>query len=102
MPSKSAKQQRFMGADLARARDGKKTRTGMSAAQLEDFAKKPKGKRKLPKRGSGELTPLGSRTLAGYQQKWGDGPGHDKFEAAVKSGILHRDRMFAHPEKAKV
>jgi hypothetical protein len=59
-------------------------------------------KKKLPKRGSGELTPLGSRTLAGYQQKWGDGPGHDKFEAAVKSGILHRSRMFKDPEKAKV
>jgi len=27
-----------MGADLARARAGKKTRTGMSERQLEDFA----------------------------------------------------------------
>jgi hypothetical protein len=30
-----------MGADLARAKKGKKTRTGMSQAQLRDFAKKP-------------------------------------------------------------
>lgn len=28
-----------MGADLARARAGKKTRTGMSEKQLEDFAR---------------------------------------------------------------
>jgi hypothetical protein len=101
MPAKSQAQQKLMGADLARARAGKKTRTGMSESQLEDFAKKPKRK-KLPKRGSGELTPLGSRTLAGYQQKWGDDAGHTKFENAVKSGILHRDRMFVRPEKAKV
>lgn len=37
-----------MGADLARARAGKKTRTGMSEKQLEDFAStKRKG---LPQR----------------------------------------------------
>jgi hypothetical protein len=38
MPAKSKAQQRMMGADLQRAREGKKTRTGMSEAQLEDFA----------------------------------------------------------------
>jgi hypothetical protein len=38
MPSKSKAQQEFMGADLRRAREGKKTRTGMSESQLEDFA----------------------------------------------------------------
>jgi hypothetical protein len=45
MPSKSDKQQRFMGAELARKRAGKKTQTGMSEKQLEDFARKPKGKK---------------------------------------------------------
>lgn len=30
-----------MGADLARARSGKPTRTGMGAAKLEHFATKP-------------------------------------------------------------
>lgn len=40
MPSVSDRQQRFMGADLERAREGKKTVTGMSEAQLEDFARK--------------------------------------------------------------
>ncbi len=30
-----------MGAELARARSGKKTRTGMSAQKLEDFARTP-------------------------------------------------------------
>jgi len=38
MPAKSQAQQKFMGADLARTRAGKKTRTKMSVKQLEDFA----------------------------------------------------------------
>ncbi len=38
MPAKSKAQQRFIGAELARKRAGKKTQTGMSAKQLEDFA----------------------------------------------------------------
>ena len=38
MPAKSKAQQRLMGADLARKRAGKKTVTGMSEKQLEDFA----------------------------------------------------------------
>lgn len=42
MPAKSEKQRRFMGAELARKRKGKKTKTGMSEAQLKDFAKKGK------------------------------------------------------------
>ena len=56
MPAESKAQQRFMGADLERKRAGKKTRTGMSEQQLEDFASgstkklpdrvKAKGKRK--------------------------------------------------------
>lgn len=41
MPAKSGKQRRFMGADLARAEKGEKTKTGMSAGQLKDFARKP-------------------------------------------------------------
>ncbi len=41
-PSVSRRQQRFMGAELNRKRDGKKTRTGMREDQLEDFAKKRK------------------------------------------------------------
>ena len=40
MPSVSTRQRRLMGADLARKRAGKKTKTGMSEAQLRDFAKK--------------------------------------------------------------
>lgn len=49
MPPKSQAQQKFMGAELGRKRKGERTRTGMTAAQLREFAKKPKGKR-LPKR----------------------------------------------------
>ena len=49
MPSVSEQQRKFMGAELARKRAGEKTQTGMSEAQLEDFAKKPKS-RPLPQR----------------------------------------------------
>lgn len=42
MPSETDKQQRFMGAELARKRAGEKTETGMSEKQLRDFARKPK------------------------------------------------------------
>ena len=101
MPATSPQQQAFMGADLARARAGKKTKTGMGADKLAEMAAKPKGgypkKKPLPKRGSGLLSPLGQRTLAGYQQKWGDEAGHTKFESAVSGGILSRDRMFKSP-----
>ena len=40
MPAVSEKQRRLMGADYARAKAGKKTRTGMKASQLRHFAKK--------------------------------------------------------------
>ena len=46
MPAKSEKQQRFMGAELARKRAGKKTQTGMSESQLEEFATMKHGKYK--------------------------------------------------------
>jgi hypothetical protein len=46
MPAKSEKQRRFMGAELERKREGKKTQTGMSEKQLEDFASKPDGEKK--------------------------------------------------------
>lgn len=46
MPAKSEKQRKFMGAELARKRAGKKTQTGMSEKKLEEFASKPAGKKK--------------------------------------------------------
>jgi len=55
MPSSTEKQRKFMGAELARKRKGKKTKTGMKESQLSDFASKAqrgpgmggkKGKRK--------------------------------------------------------
>jgi hypothetical protein len=42
MPAKSKSQQKFMGAELDRKREGKKTQTGMSEKQLKYFAKKKK------------------------------------------------------------
>ena len=44
MPAVSEKQRRFMGAELSRLRSGKKTQTGMSEAQLSDFAKQAKAR----------------------------------------------------------
>jgi hypothetical protein len=46
MPAKTEKQRRFMGAELERKREGKKTQTGMSEAELEKMASKPEGKKK--------------------------------------------------------
>jgi hypothetical protein len=43
MPAVSKKQQRFFGAELARARAGKKTRTGLGKGKLREMAQKPKG-----------------------------------------------------------
>lgn len=43
MPATSARQQRFFGAELNRARHGEATQTKMSTKQLEEFAHKPKG-----------------------------------------------------------
>ena len=46
MPAQSEKQRKFMGAELQRKREGKKTQTGMSEKQLEDFARTPASKKK--------------------------------------------------------
>ena len=51
MPAKSENQRKFMGAELARKRAGKKTVTGMSETQLEDFASKPISKQGRGHRG---------------------------------------------------
>ena len=42
MPAKTEKQRKFMGAELQRKREGKKTKTDMTEKQLEDFATKEK------------------------------------------------------------
>ena len=40
MPATSERQRKFMGAELARKRAGKKTKTGMSETRLQHFARK--------------------------------------------------------------
>jgi hypothetical protein len=40
MPARTEKQRKFMGAELARKRAGKKTKTGMSQKKLEEMASK--------------------------------------------------------------
>jgi hypothetical protein len=46
MPAKTEKQRRFMGAELQRKREGRKTQTDMSESELEEMASKPKGTKK--------------------------------------------------------
>lgn len=43
MPAKTPKQQRFMGAELGRAEEGKKTQTGLGKEKLREMAQKPPG-----------------------------------------------------------
>ena len=40
MPAETEKQRKFIGAELRRKRQGKKTKTKMSEKQLEEFAHK--------------------------------------------------------------
>ena len=40
MPARTEKQRRFMGAELERKREDKKTQTGMSESELEKMASK--------------------------------------------------------------
>jgi hypothetical protein len=42
-PAKSEKQRKFMAAEYARAKAGKKTQSGISASAAHDFMHKPKG-----------------------------------------------------------
>ena len=45
MPAKTEKQRKFMGAELQRKREGKKTRTDMSEKELEKMASKGEKKK---------------------------------------------------------
>jgi hypothetical protein len=46
VPARTEKQRRFMGAELKGKREGKKTRTGMTEAELEKMASKPSSSHK--------------------------------------------------------
>ena len=67
MPAKSKAQQMLMGADLARARAGKKTQTGMSASQLSDFASTPRTG--LPLHVPKMKTPAGKAAMAKLRRR---------------------------------
>lgn len=49
MPAVSENQRQLAGADLRRLRAGKRTRTGMTEAQLREFAAKAHRRRKARK-----------------------------------------------------
>jgi hypothetical protein len=44
MPARTEKQRKFMGAELQRKREGKKTRTDTSEKELEKYASKTRKK----------------------------------------------------------
>lgn len=50
MPALTERQRRFMGAELARKRAGKKTKTKMTEKQLEEFASVKKKKLRKKKK----------------------------------------------------
>ena len=50
MPSVSKRQQQFMGAELRRKRAGQRTRTKLTEAQLEEFARTKRSKLPLSAR----------------------------------------------------
>ena len=50
MPAKTPRQQRFFGAEYARAKAGKKTKTGMGVRSIKKMATKPAGGYKKKKR----------------------------------------------------
>jgi hypothetical protein len=52
MPAKTEKQRKFMGAELQRKREGKKTKTGMSEKELEKMASTKR--KKLPSKERGK------------------------------------------------
>lgn len=47
MPSTSERQRKYMAMDYARAKAGKKTKTGMKKDQLRDYAMKVKSGKKV-------------------------------------------------------
>jgi hypothetical protein len=66
MPPVSERQRKFMGAELGRKRAGQKTQTGMSEAQLREYASKPSGRR-LPAKKKGNPGPP-EALRRGYRQ----------------------------------
>lgn len=50
MPAETERQRRYMGAELGRAERGERTQTGMTKAQLRDFARKPVRGKRRPRR----------------------------------------------------
>ncbi len=51
MPAKTEKQRKFFGAELARKREGRKTKTGLPEKKLREFASKPVQKTRTKRKG---------------------------------------------------
>ena len=65
MPARTEKQRKFMGAELQRKREGKKTRTGMSESELEKMASKPEARRRRSRLAGPRGRPAGIDRRAG-------------------------------------
>lgn len=106
MPPKSERQRKFMGAELSRKRAGKKTETGMSETQLEDFATKPKGK-KLPAVAKKKKKPIkrqaGGPVMPGNNYMVGES-GPEMFQPKTSGKIVPTRQLMmgqAPPPKSK-
>jgi hypothetical protein len=87
MPSETPKQRRFMGAELARKREGKKTRTGMSEKALAHFAggvksHMPKGASQSPKGDLGRLRVAEANSQKGFKKSGGSDTSSEYFKGA--------------------
>lgn len=69
MPVVSEAQRGLMGADLARLRAGKKTRTGMTEEQLVEWLRKSRGKRLPARVHHSALAAAAHRRLAGVEMR---------------------------------
>jgi len=90
MPSETERQRRFMGAELARERAGKKTRTGMSETQLSEFAGSVRKSKNPGRHGGYEMGKAGHKTHrpapAGAKSAMYGGPPHEGFHR-VDAGV---------------
>ena len=97
-PSTSERQRKFMGAELARKRAGKKTKTGMSEKQLRDFAKKKEEKEeKKEEKKEEDLLKADMRYASGVDDfSMGAGGGANSATEVrhLRESTLERVRLF--------
>lgn len=80
----------FQGGKVVEA---KNTKTGATHTPEEFKADEKAAAAEKPAAGGDQLTALGRRTLAGFEQRWGPKEGRDRFEKAMDNGTIDRTKM---------